>query len=139
MTKSELEEIRNIHKEIRMWEQELSERRSRSPVSSPSAGTFFGGERSDKVGSAAAANVDLERRIEAHKQRLQELRDRAIAYILRIPDSLTRTVIYYRCVSVMSWARVAYEVGGNNTEESVKKMYQRHFLREEKSCPECPE
>ena len=58
-------------------------------------------------------------------RRKQQQRDKAVVYIYGIPDSLTRQIVYYRCVSLFSWRRVAYEVGGNNTEDGVRKIYSR--------------
>lgn len=82
-------------------------RRSRTPGSS--SGT------SDKVGELAERRVDLERRIELKREEIQQRRDEAVAFIYDIPDSLTRQIVYYRCVSLFGWTRVAYEVGGNNS------------------------
>ena len=47
------------------------------------------------------------------------------AFIYDIPDSLTRQIVYYRCVSLFGWTRVAYEVGGNNSPDGVRMIYNR--------------
>lgn len=141
MTRTDLEQIYYLHRELRMWERELERLRGRSLVQSPhptlgpQPNASHGSGVSDKVADRAAETADLERLIAAKRDEIQELRDKAVAYIYGIPDSLTRQVVYYRCVSLFSWRRVAYEVGGNNTEESVKKHYYRFF----ESCPECPD
>lgn len=133
MTRTDLEQIYYLHRELRMWERELERLRGRSLVQSPQAtlapqpNASHGSGVADKVAERAARTADLERLIAAKRDEIQELRDRAVEYVYGIPDSLTRQVVYYRCVSLFSWRRVAYEVGGNNTEESVRKIYTRFF------------
>lgn len=138
MTKSDLEQIYYLNRELKMWETELERVRCKSLVGSPLPGNSHGSGVSDKVADRAERIIELENRIIAKRDEIQRLRDEAVEYIYSIPDSLTRQIIYYRCVSLMSWRRVAYEVGGNNTEESVKKIYYR-FFGKQKSCPECPD
>ena len=136
MTKQNLEQIYYLSKELKMWERELERLKARSLVQSPVPHAGTSGRISDKVADRAERVMELESRISAKREEIQQLRDEAVEYIKDIPDSLTRMIIYYRCVSLMSWRRVAYEVGGSNTEEGVKKVYYRFF---EKSCPECPD
>ena len=138
MTKSDLEQIYYLNRELKMWETELERVRCKSLVGSPLPGNSHGSGVSDKVADRAERIIELENRIIAKRDEIQHLRGEAIAYIESIPDSLTRQIIYYRCVSLMSWRRVAYEAGGNNTEENVKKIYYR-FFGKPKSCPECPD
>ena len=128
VTKSELEQIYYLNRELKMWETELERVRCKSLVGSPLPGNSHGSGVSDKVADRAERIIELENRIIAKRDEIQRLRDEAVEYIYSIPDSLTRQIIYYRCVSLMSWRRVAYEVGGNNTEESVRQVYSR-FMR----------
>ena len=129
MTKPELEQIYYLNRELKMWETELERVRCKSLVGSPLPGNSHGSGVSDKVADRAERIIELENRIIAKRDEIQRLQDEAIAYIESIPDSLTRQIIYYRCVSLMSWRKVAYEVGGNNTEESVRQIYSR-FMRD---------
>ena len=128
MTKAELEQIYYLNRELKMWETELERVRCKSLVGSPLPGNSHGSGVSDKVADRAERIIELENRIIAKRDEIQRLRDEAVEYIYSIPDSLTRQIIYYRCVSLMSWRKVAYEVGGNNTEESVRQVYSR-FMR----------
>ncbi len=130
MTKNELEQIYYLNRELKMWERELAELKAQSLVRSPQLSAVRSQNISDKVGDRAQKKADLEAFIKAKKDELQDARDKALRYIADIPDSLTRMIIYYHCVSLMSWRRVAYEVGGANTEESVRKIYTRFFERE---------
>lgn len=125
MTKQNLEQIYYLSKEMKMWERELERLKARSLVQSPVPRTSTSGGISDKVADRAESILELESRISAKREEIQQLRDEAVEYIKDIPDSLTRMIIYYRCVSLMSWRRVAYEVGGNNTKDSVRMAYNR--------------
>lgn len=125
MTRTDLEQIYYLHRELRMWERELERIRGRSLVQSPQPSTSHGTGTSDKVADRAEKTADLERLIAAKRDEIQELRDKAVAYIYSIPDSLTRQIVYYRCVSLFSWRRVAYEVGGDNTPDGVRMIYNR--------------
>ena len=129
MTKAELEQIYYLNRELKLWETELERVRCKSLVGSPLPGNSHGSGVSDKVADRAERIIELENRIIAKRDEIQRLRDEAIAYIESIPDSLTRQIIYYRCVSLMSWRKVAYEVGGYNTAESVRQIYSR-FMRD---------
>ena len=128
VTKSELEQIYYLNREPKTWEIVLERVRCKSLVGSPLPGNSHGSGVSDKVADRAERIIELENRIIAKRDEIQRLRDEAVAYIESIPDSLTRQIVYYRCVSLMNWRRVAYEVGGNNTEESVRQVYSR-FMR----------
>ena len=138
MTRIDLEQIYYLNRELKMWQTELERVRCRSLVGSPLPNSSHGSGISDKVADRAERIIELESRIVAKQEEIQRLRDEAVAYINGIPDSLTRQIVYYRCVSLMSWRRVAYEVGGNNTEDGVKKIYYRFFEKKE-SCPDCPD
>ena len=125
MTKSDLEQIYYLNRELKLWETELERVRCKSLVGSPLPGNSHGSGVSDKVADRAERIIELENRIIAKQDEIQRLRDNAVEYIYSIPDSLTRQIIYYRCVSLMSWRRVAYEVGGNNTPDGVRMIYNR--------------
>ena len=129
MTKAELEQIYYLNRELKLWETELERVRCKSLVGSPLPGNSHGSGVSDKVADRAERIIELENRIIAKRDEIQRLRDEAVEYIYGIPDSLTRQIIYYRCVSLMSWRKVAYEVGGYNTAESVRQIYSR-FMRD---------
>ena len=129
MTKVELEQIYYLNRELKLWETELERVRCKSLVGSPLPGNSHGSGVSDKVADRAERIIELENRIVAKRDEIQRLRDEAVEYIYSIPDSLTRQIVYYRCVSLMSWRRVAYEVGGYNTAESVRQIYSR-FMRD---------
>lgn len=53
--------------------------------------------------------------------------NRVIDYIYGIDDSLVRQIFILRFISGLSWNDVADQIGGNNTEYSVKHMCYRQI------------
>lgn len=58
-----------------------------------------------------------------------DLRDEIDEYIESIPDSKIRMILTLRYVNGLNWRQIAFSIGGNNTEDSVKKVAYR-FLNE---------
>ncbi len=125
MTKQQLEQIYYTVKELRMWERELENIRARSLVNSPQPRIGSASGVSDPTARNAERVMDIEDKIRKLSEKLQTERDEAVQFILTIPNSITRMIVYYRCVSLMNWRRVAYEIGGNNTADSVRMIYNR--------------
>lgn len=125
--KQTLEQIYYINRELKMWERELERLRLHSPVNSPITRNGSSSGLSDPTARNAERLIEVESYVKHKAQQLQTARDEAMKLIWEIPDSLTRMIVFYRCVSLFNWKRVAYEVGGNNTEESVRKVYKRFF------------
>ena len=46
-------------------------------------------------------------------------------FIARIEDSHIRRIVRFRVVDGLTWKQVAHRMGGGNTEDGVKKAYQR--------------
>lgn len=129
MTRQSLEQIYYINRELKMWEHELERLKMRSPVASPTPRTGTGSGMSDPTARFAERRIEIESYIKFKAEQLQAARDEAVKFIWEIPDSLTRMIVFYRCVSLMSWRRVAYEVGGGNSEESVRQVYSRFMKK----------
>lgn len=125
MTRQSLEQIYYINRELKMWEHELERLKMRSPVTSPIPKTGSGSNKSDPTARIVERRIEVENYVKFKAEQLQAARDEAVEFIWSIPDSLTRMIVFYRCVSLMSWRRVAYEVGGGNTENGVRMSYKR--------------
>lgn len=93
---------------------------------------------------------DLRKEIEEQKRRLRKVDDERAArlisesltaywrayvelemYIRNIPDSFTRRIFRLRFIDGETWTRVAIEVGGGQTGDSVRKICKR-FLENNK-------
>lgn len=93
----------------------------------------------DKIGTGVSSgkNVTEERYInlisqkEILQQKKSELAERKVRieiYIDSISDTLIRSIAIKRVIEKKRFRQIAQELGGNNTEDSIKKMYYRHVL-----------
>ena len=60
-------------------------------------------------------------------------------YMRTVEDYQVRLILTYRFVDLMNWRQIAFRIGGNNTEDSVKQRAYR-FIKDSqknKSCHEC--
>lgn len=127
LTKEKLEQIFYIDKEIRMWQKELEKLRSRS-LAKASPLTGLPRQRGGLAGGIAdyaADLVDIEAVLTALLVKAQLQQKEILDYIDKLEDSLMKQIIYYRNVCCLTWNEVARGIGGNNSEESVKKIYSR--------------
>lgn len=131
MTKQEINQIYYLNREIEMWQRQLMELRE-GGISSPK---LDGMPRSvrivDATGDKAVAEADIEMIIEGLLAKTQMMRKEIYEYINSQKDSLIRQIIMYRCMSLCSWNEVAIYVGGGNTAESVRKIFDRHFEKKD--------
>lgn len=125
LTKDELKQIYYINKEIQMWQRELEKIRSQGLVKSPIISDMPKGGQKFDISDYVSAIADYEAVIRGLLAKVQIQRKKIIEYIEGVDDSLMKQIIFYRCVSCMTWQEVADAVGGNNTENSVRMMYNR--------------
>lgn len=50
-------------------------------------------------------------------------------FISSISDSFVRRIVMLRVVDGLTWNEIADKIGGGNTENSVKKIYQRYLIK----------
>lgn len=129
MTLKELSQLYYINKEIDSDMQRLEELRLAvsSPSSSKISGMPFSGSRINITENILAEIIELESIINNKINRCVEERARLERYICGISDSLTRQIFTLRFIKCFSWRQVAFTVGGNNTEDSVKKICYRYL------------
>lgn len=133
MTRQELKQIRYLKREIRLIQEQIAAVESEivtdkvtgSDPEHPWTERSFiikglPGERNEKL-------LRLRDRLERRMNDLQDLRAEIFAWVEGIEDSLLRQIIILRHVNGLSWRRVAREIGGGNTGDSVRKMHDRHF------------
>lgn len=65
------------------------------------------------------------RNLEKRYDRLLEVTNDVLDYIESIEDSHIRMIVTYRFIENYSWAKVAEAMGGGNTEDSVRKAFER--------------
>lgn len=62
-------------------------------------------------------------------------------FINKMPTSRLRMIFEYRYMNQYSWAKVSRLIGGDTTEDSIRKEHDRYLKKIEKNevCPFCPE
>lgn len=76
----------------------------------------------DRARNALQKNIQ---RIENKYTELLELQNETEEYIESIGDSRMRRIVRMRFIDKMTWNQVASRIGGNNTEDSIKKAFYR--------------
>ena len=130
MTGEELNELFLLRKELRTVEELLESVRSAAdaPGVPDVAGERHGlRARRDTVGNLLAEIEDLTTRAERLRGEIATLEESAAAFIGDIADTQTRLIFRLRFMRGYTWKRIARTIGGNNTAESVRKMYSRYW------------
>lgn len=127
MNKRDLKQVYYIKKEITMWQEKLKELEGISLKSPKLDGMPRAAGKSDPTANRAEEIAEAKEIIEELEYRTLKEAKRIYEYIRDIDDSLLRQIIIYRCVELKTWAEVADSIGGGNTEDSVRKRYERHF------------
>ena len=131
MTLKELNELRDMYFHIRRLRRRIAEIESAAYPQSVNT---------DKIVSSGNLPTSKTERVieraEPHKAELMRLKEdyerRVSAVeseIYALDDEFIKAVLLSRFVDGNSWRRVAREIGGNNTEDSVKKACYRFFDR----------
>lgn len=131
MTLKELKQLSHLKREIEEDEERLEELKTLalSPSASKLTGMPSGGDRENRLEVYTAEIIDLEAIISAKLKQCLHERNRLERYIADIPDSLTRQIFTLRFINGLSWVQVAYSIGGNNTEDGVKKICYRYISK----------
>lgn len=125
MTRKELSQIYYINREIEMWERELE---SVTGLQSPRLdGLPRGSETGDSTANKALQAAEISEIINGLLAKLQLKRKEIYDFIATIDDSLVRQIVMYRCLSLCTWEEVAIYVGGGNSADSVRMIFNRRF------------
>lgn len=65
------------------------------------------------------------------KKELEKVLQNVTVYIDNLPNSRLRRIFRYRYEDNMEWRQIAFEMGGNVTEDSVRKEHDRFIKSEE--------
>ena len=135
MTLKELSQLYYLNREIEREQERLEKLRVRASASGASKYDSMPKSPSfeNRLERYTAEIVDLEAIIQAKTVQYLHERNRLERYIAEIPDSLTRQIFRLRFVGGLTWVQIAFEVGGGNTEEGVRKRVYRHLRQENKN------
>ena len=137
MTIELLNQYRSLQREIKYLEKKLRSMEDSAlhdSVLSSNSGPDYALHEISVYGSTAKKRK-YEKMYKRRKVSAERHRDSIESFIDSAEDSMMRQILTLRFIEGKSWQRVADEVGGNNTENSVKKRCHRYIKR----CPTCPE
>ena len=128
MTVRELSQVYYLQKELDY----LIEKRARVVSAATSgvgtlSGMPHGSGVGDKTGDTAIRLVGIDDLIEKRIRKLEKEQRKLLRFIDGIDDSQTRLIIELRFYDLLTWDEVALRIGGNNTEDSVKKRCYRYL------------
>lgn len=132
MTRKELSQVFYLGKELKLWHEELQtlqcrmEQCGKWPTGMPRSGGV-----SDPTGELAAELANCKLMLGCKEVEIQIQRNRIIRFINEIDSSYMRQIIYLRCISCLPWQAVANHIGGECTEQSVKKAFYRYLKERE--------
>lgn len=127
MNKRDLKQVYYVKKEIKMWQEKLKELEDISLKSPKLDGMPKAPGKSNPTANKAEEIAETKEIIEELEYRALKEAKRIYEYIRNLDDSLVRQIIIYRCIELKTWTEVADAIGGGNTEDSVRKRYERHL------------
>lgn len=132
MTLKELSQLYYLNREIERDQERLE--KLRASASAPGAPNYDDMPKSpsfeNRLERYIAEIVDLEAIIQAKITQCLHERARLERYIAEIPDSLTRQIFQLRFINGLTWVQIAFSIGGNNTEASVKMVCYRYLKKD---------
>lgn len=126
ITKRELSQLYYLNREIEREKQQLkeleamAEGRTQHLTGMPIAPGF-----GDKTARYAIEMMELKETIQSNVRRCFAEYTRLLRFIRGVEDSRMRQILTLRYRNGMTWQRIAMEIGGGNTEDSVRKMHDR--------------
>ncbi len=135
MTLKELSQLYYLRKEIALDQKRLDNLVSLAscPPGPDMSGMPHGGSPGSRTEQLAVEIAYLRGLIDGKRLRCVQEQVRLEQYIQSIPDSLTRMIFRLRFSEGLSWQQVAFEIGGNNTADSVKKVCYRYLKAAKKA------
>lgn len=128
MTNQELSQLYYLDREIKLKAKQLEQLYAVAEGTTQKlTGLPHGTETKDKVGNTVADIADIKAILELKRQEYYHQYNCLTRYIESIDDSQLRQIMTLRYIKLKKWNEVADEVGGNNTEDSVKKRTYRYL------------
>ena len=128
MTKKELSQLYYLNREIEEQQRRLQELEAlATSCTSHITGMPRASGISDKLSMYTAEIIDLRGLIDLNIKKCFYELNRLNRYIASIQDSQTRMILSLRYINGLSWLQIAFSIGGNNTEDSVKKTAYRYI------------
>ena len=128
MTKKELSQLYYLKKEIRQLEQRIKELETEATgCAAKITGLPHGTDINDKIGNYAAQIADLKSLLDLNLKKCFYELNRLDRYIQSVDDPLTKQIMMYRFISGYSWGKIAFQIGGKNSIDGLKKRLYRYL------------
>ena len=113
-------ELKDIKKLIDTQKLKVAAARDKAvSISSASDGSPHGCAVSDRVGMSVGQII-------AEEEKLNKLYTQLTEGIKAVPDEYIKTLIHCKLVKNWSWTRIAQEIGGNNTGNTIRMQCVRY-------------
>ncbi len=124
MTNKQLSQLRYLKKEIKMYQERITELKALSEIkSSVITGMPISKSISDKIGYSVIKIITM-------KDALSKLCEELTDYIESVDDPIVRLILTYRYVNNFSWQKTAFKIGGGNTAQGLRMRLYRYFKKE---------
>ena len=128
MTKKELSQLYYLKKEIKEQQKRLAELEAAAAgCTKKITGLPSGRGVSDKLGKYAAQIADLRALLDLNLKKCFYELNKLDRYIQSVDDSLVRQIMTYRFINCYSWGKIAWQIGGNNSVDGIKKKLYRYL------------
>ncbi len=129
MTSKQLSQLQGLKKEIKMYQERITELKALSEIkSSVITGMPISKSISDKIGYSVIKIITM-------KDALSKLCEELTDYIESVDDPIVRLTLTYRYVNNYSWQKTAFKIGGGNTVQCLRMRLYRYFKKEKnKTC-----
>lgn len=132
MTLKMLSKYYELRKKLMIYEDTLGSLRAAAESITPKLSDMPKSPNAqDKVSKFVAQIVDLEKQISELKSDINRERQAVMDFVESIQDGFIKTIFSLRFIECMTWAEIAEVVGGDNTEDSVKKVCYRYLNTQE--------
>lgn len=130
MTLDELYSVHYLQDEVNDYKAKIRElEETAESITAKLTGMPRGGGNGDKVGDCATMIAFYKSLLEDAIVRKIKTETAILKYIENVEDAELRRIMWLRFVKVYTWRDVAYEIGGNNTEDSVRKRCNRFVTK----------
>ena len=129
ITKTDLDRVYYLSKELEMWKRRLEELEADIPPNSkPNDGMPHSQTNavSSPTETKAIALAELASKIREQITRIEIAKMQMETLILTLEDPVLKQVIEFHCIKLMSWKETAAKLGGCQTPEGVRQMYSRY-------------
>ena len=130
ITKSNLNRIYYLSRELEMWKRRLQELEADIPPNNkPNDGMPHANTNAVKspTEDKAIKLAELAEKIKEQVIRIETAKLEMEALILQMEDPILKQAIEYHCIKLMSWKDTAAHIGGSQTPEGIRKLYSRYM------------